>query len=72
MCYADLIDIDNPFPVEGGVSFNGIFFDFHAFAFSNSPVQVSMVNRISKIKPLFTPKLSGLGICYACGITSVF
>jgi len=42
MCYADLISIDNPFPVEGGVGFGGIFFDFYAFAFSNSPVQVSM------------------------------
>ena len=71
MCYADLIDIDNPFPVEGGVSFNGIFFDFHAFAFSNSPVQVSMVNRISEIKPSLTPTLSGLDIVYALGVASV-
>lgn len=42
MCYADLIDIDNALAADGGASTGGIVFDFAAFAFSNSPSQVSM------------------------------
>lgn len=42
MCYADLINIDNAKAAEGGTVQNGITFDFSAFAFSNSPSQVSM------------------------------
>jgi len=43
MCYADLINIDNENAADGGTGQGGISFDFLAFAFSNSPTQVSMV-----------------------------
>lgn len=42
MCYADLIDADNSLAADGGSGNGGIVFDFNAFAFSNSPSQVSM------------------------------
>jgi hypothetical protein len=42
MCYADLINIDNAKAADGGTSQSGITFDFSAFAFSNSPTQISM------------------------------
>merc|ERR1711981_456832 len=42
MCYSDLINADNAFADQGGANTGGIVFDFAAFAFSNSPSQVSM------------------------------
>ena len=53
MCYADLINADNMLAAQGGTANGGIVFDFAAFAFSDSPSQVSMViNKliITKIK----------------------
>jgi len=42
MCYADLINADNMLAAQGGTANGGIVFDFAAFAFSDSPSQVSM------------------------------
>jgi RecJ-like exonuclease len=42
MCYADLINTNNVESAAGGKSAGEITFDFSAFAFSDSPTQVSM------------------------------
>lgn len=42
MCYADLIDANNPFPAKGGTAAGGHTFSFNAFAFAERPDQVSM------------------------------
>ena len=46
MCYADLIDANNPFPAKGGTAAGGHTFSFNAFSFAERPDQVSMVSSI--------------------------